>query len=121
MFYMSNDKINAHNLQDITKIYYEIPSFGYTYIYVDTQKAKNIHIETLYGTDTPEKINFFILALIKLLSKKNKSNVISYSDIIKLANKAFLLNKKEATKSNKGKRNFRDEDMKHIVIDGGGL
>ena len=25
------------------------------------------------------------------------------------------------TKSNKGKRNFRDEDMKHIVIDGGGL
>ena len=120
MFYMSNDKINAHNLQDITKIYYEIPSFGYTYIYVDTQKTKQIHIETLYVTDN-EKINFFILALIKLLSKKNKSNVISCSDISKLANKAFLLNKKEATKSNKGKRNFRDEDMKHIVIDGGGL
>jgi len=121
MFYMSHDKINAHNLQDITKIYYEIPPpKWYTYIYVDTQKTKQIHIETLYVTDQ-EKINFFILALIKLLSKKNKSNVISYSDISKLANKAFLVNKKEATKSNKGKRNFRDEDMKHIVIDGGGL
>ena len=98
MFYMSHDKINAHNLQDITKIYYEIPPpKWYTYIYVDTQKTKQIHIETLYVTDQ-EKINFFILALIKLLSKKNKSNVISCSDISKLANKAFLFIKKEVTK-----------------------